>query len=387
MEGRESRALSPRGQRSKKDLTAWESLYRRGRTALRSVKFFGRFLRGNFENFHNAPVIAKKALAIRRSRVSSAIALSPLPTEAEVWSAAHRAHEAVGVWPISFSYPRPVGDGQSTSRDFMCPVFPGHRYSFADEAAYRAMYGSYSFALTHKKAGWDCFRHLEILSAGSVPFMPDAPWIPEFTMVHYPKQLFVEVAEHLKDARGTVDTEVHRDIEEFFNLHLTTRAMASYLVRAAPALARGPILFVDAALADTPDYQSVLTLIGLKQLLGKTTSVSFPVDYVYEGWGGEGRSLYGRGFGYTGVLSHSVRNSNETQGRQLSLCEGDLARFGSVVIGSVTRNMALAEQLLDIFPASQTIWIHGEDEPPTQAQLRHYRASGVTVFVRELEGP
>jgi hypothetical protein len=266
----------------------------------------------------------------------------------------------------------------------MCPVFPGHRYAFTNEADYISNYGNFSFALTHKKGGWDCFRHLEIMYAGAVPFMPDASLIPEFTMVHYPKKFLAEVAEGLRHSRVVVMPQDSQELARYFNYNLTSAAMARYVLRAAAIDNDAKVLFIDAAAVSMPDYQSIFTLIGLKQTLGKRVSVAFPLDYVYEDWTGDAAALYGRGFGYSRVLETKLKNRNEISGEALDLSAASLATFDTVVVGSVTRNATLAEQLLARFPAAKTIWIHGEDQGPSASDMATFREKGVTVFVREL---
>jgi hypothetical protein len=361
-----------------------EWMYRKLRLATNTVLYFLRILRGDFRNLNRAPVGAKKAFAIRRSRAQTAITLSSLPTTSDLREAASRAHDAVGLWPLSFSFPRVMELKGGSNRDFMCPVFPGHKYAFSDEQEYFDMYRNYRFALTHQKAGWDCFRHLEIMYAGSVPFMPDADRIPEFTMVHYPKRMFAEVARHLNQSKGLLPPTARENLQKYFNEHLTSRAMAAYLVETAPSLNQGRVLFIDEAAVSMPDYQSVLTAIGLKQLMGKRVSIGFPLDYLYEDWEGDGRSLYGRGFGYTRALSVSLKNPNEARGQALALSQTDLELFESVVIGNITRNRQLAMELLQVFPPDKTVWIHGEDSGPNAIERDEYRRLGVTVFAREI---
>ena len=127
-----------------------------------------------------------------------------------------------------------------------------------------------------------------------------------------------------------------------------------------------------------PDYQSVLTLIGLQQLLGKRCNVAFPVDYVYQDTRTDTAKLYGRGFGYTRVISTELRPG------PTSAVDG----YDAVIIGSITRNMALATQLLGEAPTHTHIWIHGEDTPPTPREVADLRASGVHLFIRAIHsGP
>ncbi len=349
-----------------------------------TLKYFLRFVAGNIEGIAGAPAGAKWGLMVRHSRRPASMELSPLPSSDDIWLNAVRAYEAAGVWPISFSYPRPASAPSNNSSGTMCPVFPGHSYAFIDGDDYIKTYARYRFALTHKKGGWDCFRHLEILYSGAVPYMPDAGLIPEFTMVHYPKRLFSEVASQLNTAAGSLGVDVRKQLIGYFNQNLTTEAMARYFLKAASPIPNPKILFIDQAAVDMPDYQSILTLIGLKQILGNNVSVAFPTGYLYEDWSEDTTKLYGRGFGYTRVLDPGLKNANEIRSRPLSLSTSALSKFDLVVIGSIKRNEDLAHQLLGRFPASKTIWVNGEDAAPSQEELKAFTSLGVTLFVREL---
>ena len=53
-------------------------------------------------------------------------------------------------------------------------------------------------------------------------------------------------------------------------------------------------------------------------------------------------------------------------------------------MGSVTRNGNLADCLLERFPAERTIWIHGEDLPPTVDEVARHRRFRVHMFVRSI---
>ena len=349
-----------------------------------TLKYFLRFVAGNIEGIAGAPAAAKWGLMVRHSRRPTSMELSPLPSSDDIWLDAVRAYEATGVWPISFSYPRPASAPSNNSSGTMCPVFPGHSYAFIDGNDYIKTYAGYRFALTHKKGGWDCFRHLEILYAGAVPYMPDAGLIPEFTMVHYPKLLFSEVANQLNTAAGSLGVDVRKQLIDYFNQNLTTEAMARYFLKAASPIPKPKILFIDQAAVDMPDYQSILTLIGLKQILGNHVSVAFPTGYLYEDWSGDTTKLYGRGFGYTRVLDGGLKNPNEVRSTPLSLSTSSLSKFDLVVVGSIKRNENLAHQLLGRFPANKTVWVNGEDATPSREELRASRSLGVTLFVREL---
>ena len=361
-----------------------EDLHRGVLIAVNSIRYFFRIARGDFRDLNRAPISSKRAFSLSRRAEDQPLVVTSLPSPDDVWKSAEETFRERGIWPISFSYPKEISIRPQESSSGLCPIYPGHSYSFTGDEKYLETYGSYAFALTHKKAGWDCFRHVEICYAGAIPYMPDASLIPKHTMVHYPKDFFVQVAEHLRVKTAIAEGEVERRLAEYFNRHLTTRAMARYLVQAAPCLGEGRVLFVDEAAVGMPDYQSILTLIGLKQLFGAQISVAYPLDYVYEDWRGKPSELYGRGFGYSRVLGNEMKNENEVAGTELVLSREALAAFDAIVVGSITRNVDVADKLLDIYPPEKTVWIHGEDDGPTATEIAAYRKAGVTAFAREL---
>jgi len=155
--------------------------------------------------------------------------------------------------------------------------------------------------------------------------------------------------------------------------------MAEYLLEMSGLGQVHRVLFVDAALPRAGDYLSVLTLIGLKQLLGAKCEVLYPVDYIYTDASRDTQSLYGRGFGYTRVLDGELRSPIE-HGQEVT----DLRSFDAVVVGSVSRNLQQADELRASFPVQRTIWVHGEDTPPTVDQAHGLRSAGVHTFVRAI---
>lgn len=294
------------------------------------------------------------------------------------WALAQECHDRHGVWPISFSYPRPAWPISPEPGTLISPITPGLPYSFDDEDAYRRTYANAYWGITHRKAGWDCFRHVEIMSAGATPWMLDAAEIPRYSMVHYPKAAMTVAGRAMLKAPRMPDLDFRRHIHHHFEQHLTSRAMAHYLLRAAGLQDARSVLFVDERLPLHADYQSMLTLIGLKQLLGGNCHVQYPVDYLYDDTPIDTSTLYGRGFGYTRVLSAEARSTTERGSAPTS------KEFDAVIVGSVTRNADLADALLKEFSAERTVWVHGEDLPPTVDEVSAYRRSRVHMFVRAI---
>jgi hypothetical protein len=96
------------------------------------------------------------------------------------------------LFPISFGAPKEkiVTKVPEKTQDW-ATVIPGkiETYIFTEEKSYYEDYQKSYFALTHKKGGWDCMRHYEILLNGCVPYFPDINGCPSETMVSFPKEL------------------------------------------------------------------------------------------------------------------------------------------------------------------------------------------------------
>jgi hypothetical protein len=293
-------------------------------------------------------------------------------------------HDELGVWPISFSFPQFISDFGVSKMQPASEVIPGNPYSFSDYNEYLRQYAESCVAITHRKAGWDCFRHVEILGSGSLPYMLDNDSIPPFSMVHYPRDLMRTIAEVLDSEAGIPVVSNPDELNEYLASSLTCESMANYILRMSGLHEAERVLFVDENLVHMADYLSLFTLIGLKQLLGSNCSVLVPVPYVYIDWEGDSSLLYGRGFGYTRILDVSTRNENEFLTEPISVDLVDDLAFDAIIVGNITRNSDLARELLSRFPAEKTIWIHGEDTPPLIHETEFLVNSGAHVFVRAI---
>lgn len=314
-----------------------------------------------------------------------------VPIQFDAESEQHRVDVAVdacydefGVWPISFSIPDLYGVVGSKKLRTISEVIPGNSYAFSKYEDYLEQYTESLLAITHRKAGWDCFRHIEILAARSLPYMLDTQQIPRYSMVHYPKILMDSVAKKLESGLEIPVVPNAEELSEYLESTLTCESMARYVLRASSLQNATRVLFVDENLVKMADYLSLFTLIGMKQLHGDNCAVFSPVPYVYSNWQGDSKALYGRGFGYTRILESSMRGANELTGGSLDLNQISDLEFDAVIVGNITRNSALACKLLSIFPAKNTIWIHGEDTPPLVAETKFLLDSGVNVFVRAI---
>ena len=312
----------------------------------------------------------------------------PELVEPDIDALAAACHAQHGVWPISFSYPKPLRQPVPEASETISHIVPGYPYSFTDEVEYLQNYGRAALAVTHRKAGWDCFRHLEILAAGTVPLLLDVDEIPKHSMVHYPKAALQQVRTAVLDDGLLPGEQTRQLLHDYAAQHLTSEAMARYVLRSAGLPGAERVLFIDERLPQAADYLSLMTLIGLKQVLGPQCRVAFPVPYIYADSQQPATSLYGRGFGYSRSVPVAARHPSEGDaGAGIDLASISPDDFDVLVIGSISRNQGLATSLLEHFPAARTIWVHGEDGPPTPDEVRAYREAGTHVFVRAIEPP
>lgn len=287
-----------------------------------------------------------------------------------------------GVFPISFSNPRPVSTLQGQRLRFLSEVIPGEPYSFHDEDQYLQQYRESYFGLSTKKAGWDCFRHLEIAFAGSIPLVPGIRATPPGVMFAYPKSTWAEILAELSSSGPRIPSDgLIRNLAQYSEDYLSSRAMATYMLDVLDYQG-GPVAFVDDELGSWVDYQSIFSLIGLSRVLGGSLAMPAIPDYLVSPFRAD-RNLYGRGFGYVGALEGLTPSSLET----VSAHEiGDIFdSFELVIFGQFFRDFpisGLARQRA--WDRTKLVGILGDDYPVTQGTLRRLAGSGGKFFVREL---
>ena len=301
-----------------------------------------------------------------------------------------RCFDEKGVYPISFSIPVFWSGTEWSPKvitDSLSKVFPGQPYSYTDSDQYMHQYNNSALGLTFKKGGWDCFRHLEIISAGALPLMPDIQECPEFTMVHYPKRAFEAIERNFQGGLMP-DASVHRFVFEWAKSNLSSKAMMRRVLGTIP-VAPKRVLFIDEQLPKQSDYLSVFSLIGLLQLSSLHVDVAFPVDYIFQDWQGDDASLYGKGFGYSRVLGPEyIGNawcSAGTCGRAPSLTDNERSSsYDVVVVGDVTSNRKLTKLVELEFTQSKLLFLRGDDLAPTRNEYKWLRALNGYVFSREI---
>lgn len=339
------------------------------------------------------PPSRRKATISAQKATNVAIRIGPsLLTAADVlpMNAAAMAFEKLGIWPISFSYPSFSLDlarsGEPKKVRILSEVIPGASYSFEDYPSYLRQYSESEFALTFKKGGWDCFRHLEIIAAGAVPLMLDADRIPSSTMVHYPKQTIQRIMWAIRRGKvGELDA-IREHLSDWFDEHLSSQKMAGYLLKVADK--SGPVLFLDQGLGSRPDYMSASIFSGLKDLLGKNVESYFGAGPLFAGWTGDTSHFHGLGFGYTRVIQDSLATEVDLEQTASDYPSKELlyevARDGLVVVADVARNQDLSRYVSSVLDSGGAAYIHSSDRPLSRRELKSFRNLSGIKFSREL---
>lgn len=120
--------------------------------------------------------------------------------------------------PISFKIPKVIQNlvyfDQQSKKSFLAGIHPALRvtYTFPDEASYYSHYSSSLFAITGRKAGWDCLRHYEIIMSGCVPVFLEIDSKPNLTMQRWPRKLQLAANSiFLRLLEVTVTSEIPRE--------------------------------------------------------------------------------------------------------------------------------------------------------------------------------
>ena len=101
------------------------------------------------------------------------------------------------VKPISFAIPKYkiLKEIDYHPKNILAPLIPGrlNTYIYNNENSYYEMYKKSIFALTYKKAGWDCLRHYEILMNGCIPLFLNIENCPKNIITTLPKSKLIDL--------------------------------------------------------------------------------------------------------------------------------------------------------------------------------------------------
>lgn len=289
------------------------------------------------------------------------------------------------VYPISFSYPSMKWERYTNLRyncvrphDFSY-IIPGRPYSFEREEDYMNTYGKCKFAITMKKAGYDCLRHYEILAAGAVPYFIGLSDIPRNTMHTFPASLIKQVmqlpgvpsedvvVQTIKDGTGVpfIDHCIFDNNHfEFLRTSLmricANQILTSHLYKYLKAsnkklkTSSRVAVWTHTKTECWVDYQHVMVCIALIEA-GHHIVVNVNIDFIFEDTDVNPLTLYGRGFSISKCVNASLR--------VLYTLTSDIGAAASCdfIVLTTLSNSGIPVELQTQFGKTPTISIDGND--------------------------
>jgi hypothetical protein len=137
------------------------------------------------------------------------------------------------IYPISFSIPKEKIINYIPIKEKMISnIIPGDlsSYIYNNELDYYNEYRKSYFAITKKKAGWDCLRHYEILMNYCLPYFENLEECPTNIMVKLPKKELINVKKIYHDFSEKTYYEILNIIFEYTKNNLTTENSAKHIV-------------------------------------------------------------------------------------------------------------------------------------------------------------
>jgi len=292
--------------------------------------------------------------------------------------------------PITFSIPQEkIVNSIPTKKKILSDLIPGieSTYIYNTEESYYNEYKSSLFAITRKKAGWDCLSHYEILANGCIPLFENIDNCPPNIMALLPKDLLIKANKLFNEKFSNTNSITEDAIHQYYSLNnklldytrtnLTTYALSKYLLNKIDNKNVSKVLFLSEDI--NPDYLRCLTLHGLKEVFGSNCHDYPKIPHLYKNSNLNYSSRYGRGITYTNLLHQECHNEE----LDYSIKEDIKNHFYDVVIyGSFHRGMPYYDLVSNSYNPKDIILICGEDEH--NCIYNDWVSKGHTVFVKEL---
>lgn len=292
-------------------------------------------------------------------------------------------------FPITFCIPKSkIIKNLPNKTKILSNLIPGklETYIYGNEDDYYHEYQTSIFAITHKKGGWDCLRHYEILANGCIPLFLDIETCPINTLAFFPKQLIIsgnKLYEKLKDHKEITqlinNNQVNCLISELLNYtekNLTTEKMAYYILKKSNNIHIKSILYLS---GDTgPDYLRDLILSGFKNIYGYHCHDYPKITHIYKNQSINYSQLYGKGISYTSLIDKDLHFDEFDKS-----IENDIKnkKYDIIIYGSYHRGMPFYDTITKIYNPSEVILLCGEDEHV--CTYSDWVKKGHFVFVRE----
>ena len=291
--------------------------------------------------------------------------------------------------PITFSIPNEkIIKYLPNKTKLLAHIIPGviETYIYDNEKDYYKDYQESYFAITKKKAGWDCLRHYEILANGCIPYFIDIDKCPQNTMSLLPKKLLLEgnkLYESLKNKTIDEMTILEKNrcnkliikLLNYTKKHLSTDKIAKYILDKTNNIDVKKILFLSGCIK--PDYLRCLTLHGFKKLLGNNCHDYPKIPHIYNSETIDYKNLYGKGITYTNLLEQGFHNESLNYSIQEDIMNH---KYDLIIYGSYHRGMPFYNFICNFYDKKDIILLDGEDN----YSINHLQFIEHPIFIREL---
>jgi hypothetical protein len=311
------------------------------------------------------------------------------------------------IYPLPYCIPDELvvsyDEAISNKHVIISDLIPGelltYRFKEGEEDAYNKMYRESLFAFTHKKGGWDCLRHYEILANGCIPIFKSINQCPINTMVSYPKKIISECNEKLLPYREEY-TEAYRDVLkellDYFNKNCTTSSVTKYfLSKIQNSESFKNILLITCHTG--VNYTRELLWIGMKRYIQSICgiAVEYPkLNFLYKNYSGS-EKLHGNGFTYSKRLEDDYNFTSEEIVEKIREHFWDLIIYGKVgpdeLFEGSHPNMPLWQEVNSKYNKNEIVFLYGGDECNNfhydnryKNHILHNSQFG-SCFVRELD--
>lgn len=266
------------------------------------------------------------------------------------------------IYPIAFSIPREV----------IVPYVPfkmqhtaTHKYQFDDSKLYLENYRSSIFGETTLKCGWDCLRHYEILSQGTIPNFKKRPGpycpngladCPQYTMFNYPKKQTLSLIEkygslEFSEIMRTSSSELYEELDDllqYTRANLTNEASADYVLSTLGVPGSRKILYLANVKKNESDDNYLYNMLvnGFKKNTKGECDLYPELDHHYKSFSlQETKKMHGKGFNYTRNLDDSYRNKVN---KEEIVDRLKIGYYDKIVIFMVHRNELNCNDFIDV---------------------------------------
>jgi hypothetical protein len=264
-------------------------------------------------------------------------------------------------------------------------------YEFKIEEHYRDQYKKAIFAITHQKSGWDCMRHYEILACGAIPLFTSLLLCPPKIMQSFPKDLVIEANNALLPYMNKDSVDLLAERARSWNEkllahtreHCTTNALANYVLdkvlKEDVDIEKVSVLFIYNKWME--DYQDVMLLHGLKEILGPACQEYPRQPYLYTDFPQEkAQQMYGRGMHYTRLLDPQYKSDNTLDDIKEKIKNHE---YTFIVYGDVHSEKNLWKEVSAAYAPEDIVMICGADSHMCDGI--GYAKKGHFLFIREAD--